>query len=74
MVTTVVRAGEFEQLVQGLDETESERLLATVEVARQTSADRALDTGEPFFAHALGMAGIAAELKLDVDRRYRRLC
>lgn len=73
MVTTVVRTGEFEQLVQGLDETESERLLSTVEVARQTSADHALDTGEPFFAHALGMAAIAAELKLDADSRIAAL-
>ena len=73
MVTTVAHTSEQERLTQGLDEAESERLLATIEAARQTSGERALETGEPFFDHALGMAAIAAELKLDVDSRIAAL-
>lgn len=74
MVTTVAHAAELEhRLTQGLEEAEGERLLATIEVARQTSGEQALETGEPFFDHALGMAGIAAELKLDIDSRIAAL-
>ena len=73
MVTTVAHTSELAQLTQGLDAADTERLLAALELAQQTGVDRALGTGEPFVAHALGMAAIAAELKLDADSRIAAL-
>ena len=58
MVTTVAHAAELEhRLTQGLEEAEGERLLATIEVARQTRGEQALETGAPFFSLKLCYTG-----------------
>ena len=56
-----------------LDEPQREALLRVATEARETYGDALLGSGEPVWPHAVGMATLAAELRLDLTSRQAAL-
>ena len=54
-------------IAAGVAEPDRERVELALGFAASTYGDRRLGTGEPVLAHALGLAGNIADLKLDAD-------
>ena len=61
------------RLAEGLPEESLDRLVQAFRLAEQVYAGQALGTGEAALQHAVGMALIAASLRLDVDTRIAAL-
>ena len=60
-------------LAEGLDESGRQQLASALELAEELYEGHVLGTGEPVRTHALGMALIAASLRLDVETRIAAL-
>ncbi|MEO0318287.1 MAG: hypothetical protein RL404_1964 [Pseudomonadota bacterium] len=58
-----------EQLTQGLNATDSARLLAAVEFARPAYEGKAVPTGQEAMAFSRGVVGALASLRTDIDTR-----
>src|SRR5574343_538640 len=56
-----------------LNESQRAALLQLATVARETYGDALLGSGEPVWPHAVGMATLAAELRLDLTSRQAAL-
>ena len=63
----------LDRLLEGLEAEHGERLREAIDFAREEYADHALSTGEDAWRHALGMALIAAALRLDGETRIAAL-
>jgi len=57
------------RLNAGLSADDSDALARAYDFAAALYSDRLLGTGEPAFEHAVGLARIAVELRLDADAR-----
>ena len=55
------------QVARGYTESEREQFRPVLEYVAAACGNQALSSGEPLLAHALGTAGIVAELKLDAE-------
>jgi GTP pyrophosphokinase len=62
-----------EVLMSGLGEADRQAVSRGLEDAQSLYRDRPLGTGESAFEHALGMAGLAAELTMDASARVAAL-
>jgi GTP pyrophosphokinase len=60
-------------LAEGLPPAASAQIAQAAEFARGLYGEHALGTGEPVWQHALGMALVAASLRLDLDTRLAAL-
>ena len=67
-------ASALDLLREGLAPDESARVEQAHDWARGLYGERVLGTREPTWSHALGMALIAASLRLDADTRVAALC
>jgi len=63
----------LELLAEGLSPEARDALAQAADYARSLYGDTALGTGEPAWQHALGMALVAASLRLDLDTRLAAL-
>ena len=60
-------------LAEGMTREEQVAIERALTLARETYADRVLETGEEIWTHALGCALIVSSLRLDVDTRIAAL-
>jgi GTP pyrophosphokinase len=65
--------GEMAALAAGLPDEEGAALRRALDFAAGAYAEQRLGTGEPTYAHALGLARNVAELRLDLDARIAGL-
>src|SRR5579859_3109755 len=72
-VADAARAGEADALAAGLAIEERAALERALDFAAGVYGERKLGTGEPAYAHALGLARNVAELRLDADARIAGL-
>ena len=66
-------AAPLDQLAEGLPEAARDRLARAADYARALYGERLLGSGEAAWPHALGMALVAASLRLDLDTRLAAL-
>ena len=64
---------QFDLLAEGLPPESREQLAHAADYARSLYGELALGTGEALWQHALGMALVAASLRLDLDTRLAAL-
>ncbi|MCK6374864.1 MAG: HD domain-containing protein, partial [Zoogloea sp.] len=67
-------ASALDLLREGLAPDDAARVEQAHDWARGLYGERVLGTREPTWSHALGMALIAASLRLDADTRLAALC
>jgi GTP pyrophosphokinase len=64
---------QFDLLAEGLPPEARAQLVQAADFARGLYGEQCLGTGEPAWQHALGMALVAASLRLDLDTRLAAL-
>jgi GTP pyrophosphokinase len=64
---------QFDLLAEGLPPAARAQLAQAADFARGLYGEQCLGTGEPAWQHALGMALVAASLRLDLDTRLAAL-
>ncbi|CAG0983152.1 GTP pyrophosphokinase [Rhodocyclaceae bacterium] len=64
---------QFDLLAEGLPPAARAQLVQAADFARGLYGEQCLGTGEPAWQHALGMALVAASLRLDLDTRLAAL-
>ncbi len=66
---SLAETGDAEVLTAGIPEEDRRALARALEFARDVYGEKVLGTGEPAYAHALGLARNVAGLRLDADTR-----
>src|SRR5712691_393261 len=69
----VAGIGESDALNTGLSGEERRTLARALDFAASVYGEKLLGTGEPAYAHAIGLARNVAELRLDADARVAGL-